>query len=499
MLKRSSLVLWSCVALFLAMAFALVYMGKHIFALFPLGLVAVYLALFHFDKLLLFMAFVTPLSLPLRSFMSVENDLSIPAEPLLFGLLLITVFKAFVSPKSFDRKLLRHPVTFAIAANLIWMFATSFSSTMPLVSFKYVVSRLWYLVAFYVLASHFFKDNRNIYKYFWIYTIAFLVVIGYAMARQSGYGFANKEAANFVVNPLLPDHTSYGAILAMLIPFAAVSFFSRRYAGFTKLAIAGIGCLLLLALVLSYTRAAWLGLGGAVGLLLLVIFRFRLRTIVLMAVLLITFLATFWTQILMSLERNRQDSSDNLTEQLYSMTNISTDASNLERINRWSCALRMFRERPVLGFGPGTYMFQYAPYQISSETTIISTNFGEVGNAHSEYLGPLSESGVLGSLTVLVIFLLTSVAAFRVHREACSREIRWLAMALFLGLFSYYLHGFLNNFLDIDKFSLLMWGYTAAIVVLDCYAPRRTAAASLVSSGGELPVDTICGNDSLQA
>ena len=47
-------------------------------------------------------------------------------------------------------------------------------------------------------------------------------------------------------------------------------------------------------------------------------------------------------------------------------------------------------------------MFLYAPYQKPSEKTIISTNAGNRGNAHSEYLGPMAESGILGLLTLLV-------------------------------------------------------------------------------------------------
>ena len=42
-------------------------------------------------------------------------------------------------------------------------------------------------------------------------------------------------------------------------------------------------------------------------------------------------------------ERNTTDSSDDLNEHVASVTNVSTDASNLERINRWKCALRCFR------------------------------------------------------------------------------------------------------------------------------------------------------------
>ena len=75
----------------------------------------------------------------------------------------------------------------------------------------------------------------------------------------------------------------------------------------------------------------------------------------------------------------------------------------LERINRWECAIEMFKEKPMFGWGPGTYMFQYAPFQRSSSLTIISTNNADNGNAHSEYIGPLAEAGVLGSLTFIAI------------------------------------------------------------------------------------------------
>ena len=53
-----------------------------------------------------------------------------------------------------------------------------------------------------------------------------------------------------------------------------------------------------------------------------------------------------------------KDSSDNLLKHITSISNISTDASNMERINRWKCALKMFVEKPVFGWGPGTYQFQ---------------------------------------------------------------------------------------------------------------------------------------------
>ena len=155
------------------------------------------------------------------------------------------------------------------------------------------------------------------------------------------------------------------------------------------------------------------------------------------------------------------------------MTNISTDASNVERLNRWSCAIRMFEQRPVFGWGPGTYMFQYAPFQLSYEKTIISTNEGDRGNAHSEYLGPLAESGLFGILYFILIAVFSIYTGLRAYKYAVNKEIKTLSLFALLGLITYFVHGFLNNFLDTDKLSSLFWGSIAFLVVADIYFTEK--------------------------
>jgi len=466
-LKKNNIIVFTVAILFIALAVFYISIEKYYFAALPFGIAMLLMALYSFDKMFYLIALLAPVSLQLRFFMTVENDLSLPIEPFLFGILLIVLFKFIFENKSFNRKLLTHPISIAIYVNFIWIVITSITSTMPLVSLKFALSRMWFITAFYIMTLHLFMNLKNMYRYFWMYIGSFVIVIVYTLIRQSTYGFFNKQAANFVVAPFLPDHTSYGAILALLIPFIFYFVFSKQFSGIKRSMSFLVGVLYIVALIFSYTRAAWIGILLSVGLLVLLLLKIKGRTLVVLSGVLLAVLLTFSSQIIMHLERNQQDSSDNLMEQVSSVTNIKTDASNLERINRWNCAIRMFQEKPIVGFGPGTYMFQYAPFQFSTEQTIISTNFGEVGNAHSEFLGPLAESGVLGALTYIIILVLTGISTFRVFQSDNSKEIRWLAMSLFLGLVSYYVHGFLNNFLDIDKFSLLFWGYTAAIVVID--------------------------------
>jgi O-antigen ligase len=172
----------------------------------------------------------------------------------------------------------------------------------------------------------------------------------------------------------------------------------------------------------------------------------------------------------MKMEKNKQDAKGGLVQHVESVSNVATDASNLDRINRWNCALLMFADRPVFGYGPGTYQFVYSPFQKSYEKTVISTNTGNRGTAHSEYLLILSEEGLLGGLSLLVIFSLIVYFALQNMKIVKDKELRFLNLLLFLGIVTYMAHAFFNNFLDTDKAAIPFWGFTAALIAINIKA-----------------------------
>jgi putative inorganic carbon (hco3(-)) transporter len=225
-----------------------------------------------------------------------------------------------------------------------------------------------------------------------------------------------------------------------------------------------------IALLLSYTRAAWISIFGVLGLAILILLKVRLRFIIVASIIAIGILFTYRVEIIDKLNKNKQDSSEELSEHLKSVSNIATDASNLERINRWNSALKMFKERPVLGWGPGTYMFQYAPFQMSGDKTIISTNFGDVGNAHSEYISPLVEQGVPGLICFLLVIIATIYTSLKLFYQSGNSKVKLLSLICLLSLTTYLIHGLLNNYLDTDKASVPFWGLIALICSLDIYS-----------------------------
>ena len=53
----------------------------------------------------------------------------------------------------------------------------------------------------------------------------------------------------------------------------------------------------------------------------------------------------------------------------------------------------------------------------------------------------------------------------RTYNHSKDKTDRLLALAMTLALVTYFVHGFLNNFLDTDKLSLPFWGAFAVIML----------------------------------
>jgi len=461
-------------ALFILLnAYFLVKKHSMIINALPFAMGIVLLAIYAYDKLLYLVVLCTPLSLPLSELVpGLPVNMYLPTEPLLFGILLIFIMKWFASGK-FDRDILVHPVSLAIFFSLFWMFLTSVTSTMPIVSFKFFLTRIWFIVGFYLLTTKLFESGKNIEKYIWLYTLPLLIVIFYTTNRHLGYGLWDKQAANFVPNPFYNDHTAYGAAIAMYIPFLFGFSFTKLYSPVIRNLIRIVLGLLIMGLILSYARAAWLSMVAAFGVWIIMRLKIRFKPIFVTVLVTLSLIFVFQNQILMYLERNSTESSTNLADHLSSVSNISSDASNLERINRWSCAIRMFEDKPYFGYGPGTYMFKYAPYQLTGERTIISTNSANGGNAHSEYLGPMAESGFMGLVTVLILFIVVIYTAIHTYSRTNDKRLKTIVMSALLGLITYYIHGIMNDFLDSDKLSVPFWGFTAIIVAVDIYTRKN--------------------------
>ena len=466
--KRAKIAwLYLIAALFVAVGlFLVVKKNTYLFFALPVVLGVLLLYIFSLDKVLLFTAFTVPLSVNLKA-LEAGLAISLPAEPLLMGILVLFLAKMLYDGK-FDKRISHHPIAIVIYCMFAWMLVTTITSEMPVVSLKFLVSRLWFVVPAFFLCTVLFQKPKNIDLFIWLYIASLCIVCVYTIIHHAQFGF-DGDSAHWVMTPFYNDHTAYGAALAIYLILALTYVFIPGISKGKRILVIGVVALLSLALMLSNCRAAWLSMIASLAVLVCVLLRIKFRWVAAAVIVLVGLFIAFQNQIIDALEKNNQDASGDLVENIQSITNISTDASNLERINRWQSAFRLFNERPVFGWGPGTYQFVYAPFQMSKEKTIISTNAGDGGNAHSEYFGPLAEQGLVGSLLVLTLVVVTVTCGLKTYNRCKNKKAKVLVLGATLAFFGYFIHGFLNNFLDTDKLAVPVWSLAALIAVIDVY------------------------------
>ncbi len=437
---------------------------------FPIALLFIYLAIFETEKFFLSIAFLTPLSVNIEEYTD-SFGLFLPTEPLLFGLMIFFLFLQIRIP-FLDKRIWKNPIVICVLVYLFWLIITSITSTDPIVSFKSILARLWFIIPILIFGTYFFKKHENRVVFLWLFIVSCSLVVCFTLIHHSIYGFGEEEG-HWVMWPFFKDHTIYGATVALCLPISLALLNQTGSPPLSKAVLILLNSILITGLIFSYTRAAWLSVfcAGIIG--LLVYFRVNFKLLLGLGLALGFIIYAQWDNIQLVLAKNKHEhTTEAFEEKIQSAANVTTDASNLERINRWDCAYQMFKKRPVLGFGPGTYAFEYAPFQDPENLTIISTNFGDMGNAHSEYLSALSESGFIGLLLFISIVASIFTCAIKLYYKTPSHEndIKLLIMGIIISLSTYFIHAFLNNYLDTDKAAVPIWAMCAMIIAMSLKA-----------------------------
>ena len=413
--------------------------------------------------LLKILAFLLPFSVEIG--VAPGSMLRVPTEPLiaLAGcLLLMDVIRYPAKWKTFVFK----ELVWVFPLLLVYVITTAFSEIIT-VSVKFSLLNLLYILVFYVFMIRVFRQYPRLFPQMLLfYGLGVMVVALWAIYQFGQYDW-NPVVARGIFRPFYNDHTIFGASVALLGVFwtaAAIFQANNRYLFFS------LGVFFILAALFSTSRAAFFSLFFAAAMYLVYLKRAKLHYILMILTVMIMVGVVFQKPILERLhtvEVVSYGDNANFIDRTVSVSNITTDVSNLERINRWISAWRMFKEKPLTGFGPGTYQFTYIPYQdpaYMSRLTVTDPHDipdGSGGTAHSEYLLALSEMGVFGLLAWLLLIGRWFYVVFGLPRE--HPRIIYITVA-FLALSTYLFHALVNNFLATDKFAFLFWSTAAWMV-----------------------------------
>jgi putative inorganic carbon (HCO3(-)) transporter len=266
--------------------------------LLPLVLLIVLLAFYRLEMLMLLAVFFTPLSINLQK-TDFGIGVSLPAEPIIFGIMIIFFLKLLYERK-FDKDILFHPVSIIIILHLTWMCIATAFSTLPLVSIKATLARICFVSVYYFLATQLFRDFRNISKFIWLYTGTLVVVIFYAIIVHAANNFTEKSAHSSMT-PFYNDHTAYAAVISLFIPVIMAGVFDTSKNIAKRLLALLVTAIFITAIIDSYGRAAWVGIAAALVASFAFVFRVKSWMIFAAAGILLIGIVSQWTQIIINL------------------------------------------------------------------------------------------------------------------------------------------------------------------------------------------------------
>jgi putative inorganic carbon (HCO3(-)) transporter len=204
---------------------------------------------------------------------------------------------------------------------------------------------------------------------------------------------------------------------------------------------AGSGVLMLAALVMTWSRGAWLGFAAAVAVMVLAVVVRSGRGAVLGTVFA---LLTAYILLAGGLARVPPSISQRFSDFVpyLGVTDVEgmeiTDANFavLERVAHWQAAWRMWTNHPWLGVGIGNYEPAYSQVALPQWPD-------PLGHAHNYYLNIAAETGVVGLLAYLLLWGAALVVAWRATRQATG----WY-WGVALGVLGVLVHLSTHNFFD---------------------------------------------------
>jgi putative inorganic carbon (HCO3(-)) transporter len=203
----------------------------------------------------------------------------------------------------------------------------------------------------------------------------------------------------------------------------------------------GCGGLMLTALVMSWSRGAWLGFAGAVAVMVIAVVVRSGRAAVLGTVFAVLVL---YTSLVWGLARVPPSIVQRFSDFVPYLGVLDvegreiTDANFavLERVAHWQAAWDMWTDHPWLGVGIGNFEPIYPHYALPLWPL-------PLGHAHNYYLNIAAEAGALGLLAYLLLWSAAVVGAWQATRQA--NGWRW---GVALGVLGVLVHLSIHSLVD---------------------------------------------------
>lgn len=265
-----------------------------------------------------------------------------------------------------------------------------------------------------------------------------------------------------------PNHIAH--LFQMWLPFCLVFLFIPQFGWFWRICFAYALPLFLLLIYQTQSRAGLLGTVAAFGATVLLMILRKSRRAFYIALLVVPLLGAgvvggLWVGS--SMFRTRMQPVVKFVDLVVSGKGIDENFIDFRPLT-WLDTIKMIKDRPAFGFGPGNYALTYEDYRQRCQAVRIETV-----HAHNEYLELLAEYGLVGGVLVLCSLISFSVQMIRFIRTS-SRPYHALPAAALLGaLAGTAVHGFFDFELHIFP-NAMMLALLAGCAVAPLLAQQRS-------------------------
>ncbi len=285
---------------------------------------------------------------------------------------------------------LKHPLFWPVLFFVVPFFVGIFISEDTVEALKGIKRISNLLFIYLLLANTIEMNNHRMAK-----KALFSLVIGLAILDMIGIAqyLTGARAGQLPIRPLGMHHIWFGNLNAVGL-YVILSFFWWDRQGLSRLSLILLP-LVLGAIVLSFSRTAWLG--GILSLLVFFYIVLPKKRYYLIGVCLFVgiILGTYYLNNIVH-ERVNMAYID-----IVKFFSGDPNTSIGSRLLMWKASLRMFLENPLFGVGTGDYMVVLTQYVKRGEMPEFILRFN---HPHSIYMNALATNGLLGLTGMIYLF-----------------------------------------------------------------------------------------------
>lgn len=401
---------------------------------------------------------------------------TLPDEPIMWVFLLVFVVLLASTPRLFPDWWLKNRLVLIIALQFIWMLVAVVFSQELLLSVKFTLAKCWFLISFFIMPLFIFREKKDFKKAFLLLLVPMLLTMVVIMIRHAGMGF-NFRRVERAIMPIYYNHVEYSTVLSMFFPLIVIAYLLNKGKTGLRVILFGIILFFLVAIYLSYARAAMVAVVFA--LLVGVAIRMRLVNWIMPGIYVVMILLMGYMVNNNTYLDHTPDFQKTYMRRTFTDHVIATfkgqDMSSMERIYRWVAGVRMSNDHPIVGVGPNAFYYYYKPYAVSSFRTYVSRNF-EQSTTHNYFLYMLVEQGWPAMILYAVLLYVFFAQAQKVYFRFKDRFYKLVTMGIAMVFAAGFVNNFFSELLETHKVGCLFFISISLLVILDKKSKDEQAA-----------------------